>query len=314
MIDIASLWDTHAPQLEQLTALLRATFPDDRVAITRELAATVASALPEKAQESVFGELIGSLVGIEFPPIEPEFIVGYYVGEATHTRFAGPGSDEIVHRFVGRVPMVRVRLPETQQDISTAIGIVFAGDHRLYTRPIFVEHYKDFLGWEPTRVELLTPARYLGARFGAIATYALFDEKGYRGFALEAGMATGEPMVVYASRDGSEIVRRAGYSPTPFSTSSQFYAGYASFDRYGEPQMLNVDVMPARDQKRVIEVDVAYKPNDGGDRVWPARLTAEAAMRVAAIGERLGKPLPGVGPLGGILAAFGRELEWEVSP
>jgi len=309
--DILKIW-SERPELTQLGTLLRNVFPDDRIAIASEFVELVASALPEEVQESLFGEVLDLVLGNERRE-EAQSVIGYYEAEATHTRFNPDGSK--VHRFTAVVPMARVLLPEVREDISTKIGIVYAGDHRLYTRPIFIEHYKSFIGWEPERIELLTPARMFGARFAAVATYALFKRGGeFGGFVLEAGMATGEPMVLYASPNGETLIRRAGYAPTPFSLSSHFYRGRAFF-RGAEPDSLLVDVLPhPTSTAPIVSVAVNYASVVEVDAKWPAKLTVEAAMRVAAIAERLGKPVPGAELVAPVLAELGRALPWEMKP
>ena len=311
MTDFIKLW-ADRPELTQLGTLLRTVFPDPRVAVASELVEIVASALPEEIQESLFGEVLDAVLGNE-PAEETASVVGYYEAHAEHTRFAADQSK--VHSFVAALPMVRVLLPETKQDIATKIGIVYAGDHRLYTLPLFVEHYAAFLGWTPTRVEVLTPARFFGARFAAVATYVLYDGDKIRGYVLEAGMATGEPMVMYASPEGAPIFRRSGYAPTPFSATSNFYRGNALFSEKREPVSLEVDVFDHVSAKNPhVQVLVAYQPVVELARVWPAVLTAQAAMRVAAIAERLGKPMSGVELVAPLLAHYGRALPWSVQP
>lgn len=306
---------------DQMRAVLRRAFPDPRAVITSELVDRSLRLLPEHVQESVIGEVLGVALDREVPTVEGEHVLGYYEAHATHERHG-------VHRFVGTVPMVRVRLPSVPatvdedgaptgvgyEDISTAIGIVFAGDHRLHSLELFRAHYREHLDFVPARVELLTPARYLGARFAAVATYAARDEHGaVRAWVLEAGMATGEPMVLFLS-EGGPITRRAWYSPTPFSSDRHFYTGDARFDADGRPESLRVDVREGREAAPHITVTVDYDDVEQPSPTFASRLTVEAACRVAAIAEKIGKPIPGAELLAPLLAALGRELDWEVEP
>lgn len=303
---ISKLWESHEATLRQLGGAIKAAFPDPRTQVTNELIEQVAAVLPDELQENLFGEVLGLVLWAQIPAVETAQIIGYYEVAATHTR---PGT----HRFTGRVPFVRVHLPDAErEDISTRIGIVYAGDHRLYTRKIFNEHYEDFLGWSVDRIELLTPARYLGARFAAVAIYMLYRGGKVAGFALEAGMATGEPMVVFCSKDGTPIVRRCGYSPTPFSDSGFFYDGAFAYDKLtGEPHLLAVDVLKtAGAGEKIVGVEAVFTRHDDIEPVFPSLLTAQAAMRVAAIAVARGSS----DPMMQLLAPFGQKLDWAVAP
>lgn len=302
---------------DQMRAVLRRAFPDPRGVITDEIVDVSLRLLPEHVQESAIGEVLAIALDREVPEIESAHVLGYYEGHARHERHG-------VHAFTGTVPMVLVRLPSVPgsaedperrfEDISTGIGIVFAGDHRLHSIEIFRAHYCEHLDFVPSSVELLTPARYLGARFAAVATYAARDEHGdVRAWVLEAGMATGEPCVLYLS-EGGPITKRTWYAPTPFSSDRNFYTGDARFDAGGRPESLRVDVREGREAPPHITVTVDYDEVEQPSPTFASRLTVEAACRVAAIAEKIGKPIPGAELLSPLLAALGRELDWEVEP
>lgn len=296
---------------EQMRAILRRAFPDPRGVITDEIVETSLRMLPEEIQKSVIGEVLHLVLSDE-APLEGAEVLGYYEAHARHERLG-------VHAFTGTVPMVRVRLPERyvpgQTDIQTGIGIVFAGDHRLHSLELFRQHYDEHLDFQIGSVELVTPARFLGARFAAVATYIVKDAAGaVRAFVLEAGMATGEPMVLFLSPTGAPITRRSWYVPTPFSSDAHFYRGEATFGPDGEPTELRVDVLPARDADPHVTVVVHYEAVEQISAGFPSRLTVEAACRVAAIAEKTGKPIPGAELLAPLLAALGRELDWEIDP
>lgn len=295
-------------QFESFRSLLRAVYPDPRVDITNMLVETTIRALPEEVQESLFGEVIGAVTGLPIPEEESAEVLGYYLARATHERHG-------VHRFTATLPMVRVRLPETRQDVATRIGIVYAGDHKLHSREKFVFHYDGHLDFAVGDIELLTPARYFGARFGAIATYLVKDKNGkLAAYVLEAGMATGEPVVIYLAPELGPIMRRSWYTPTPFSSDTHIYEGLARAEDDGEPRSLEVQVRTEKGAAPHLTATVEYERVENPPTVWPALLTAEAAIRVATIAERLGKPVPGAEWAVPVLAKFGRTLDWEKKP
>lgn len=298
--------------LSDLGEVLRAAFPDPKAQIGAELARRVLSVLPEDIQRSTIGEVLQPLLGGDAHKRGAE-VLGYYMAFAKHTR-------QGVSSFVGQLPMALIRLPERGPvDIETDFGICFAGDRKLYSAELVRSHYATIIRDQIGEVHLLTPPRYYGARFGAIATYVLHDIDGaVMGYVLEAGMATGEPMVTYiADQLDQPITRRSWYTPTPFSDARGYYRGHATFTEDGKPDELRVDVLKALGDDPHVTVEVHYEEvNEEGvalDGRWPAILTAQAAARVAAIGEKLGRPIGGgienaVAPL---LAQWARNtLSW----
>ena len=78
-------------------------------------------------------------------------------------------------------------------------------------------------------MDLITPARALHTRFGAIAVYLGYRNKADRGptfYLLEAGTATGDAKMIYFSPDMKPIGSvTSGYLPTPFVTMRNTYSG-----------------------------------------------------------------------------------------
>lgn len=317
---------------ESMRELVRKTFPDARAPTPSDgLVGLVINALPEEARVAIgiakdvapllattldkvldgISQAQGRARGVAQEDARDAAKTSYFLASATHTRH-GHGA----HEFVGHLPMVRIQLPESQPtDFETHFGTVYAGDHKVHTVELVREKYREFFSFQIGAVYLTTPARYLGSRFGAIATYEVMDEAGERrAWILEAGMATGESMVLYASPHAQPIERVSWYHPTPFSSPNNWYRGTATFDEHG-PTVLHVQVSTPeeRKQKQVhMEVRVMYVSvvGDGDITPLPAKLTAEAAMRVAAIAVARGD----MNPLYLALAPFGHALEWSKRP
>lgn len=291
---------------ERTRAILRAAFPDPRIQIGLDLVDAVIPALPTDLQRSIVGEVLDRVTDV--PALEESSLVmGYYTVHARHAR-------QGVHAFVGAVPFVRVRVPEVQTDIPTKIGMVYAGDHKLYTLPQVRAELGEHVDFEIGSAEWITPARYFGARFSAVAILVLRDDHGViAGYSLEAGMATGEPMVRYLARHREDrIVRRSWYAPTPLSHDRQTYAAEIAWEG-SDPSELRIEVRDSEGTPPHMEVRARFVPTEARP-IWPSLLTAQAAMRVAAICERMDRPLPG-GPLGALFAAAGRAtLDWEERP
>ena len=205
-----------------------------------------------------------------------------------------------------------IEMMEKYPDLREATDELVARIMRV--QELYNQKYREFLGFEVASVWLTTPARYFGSRFGAIATYELMDgEAERRAWILEAGMATGEAMVLYTSPHGQPIERVSWYQPTPFSAPTNWYRGAATFDEAG-PRSLHVQVStPAeREQKKShVEVAVAYEAVAQAEApAVPAQITAEAAMRVAAIAVARGD----MNPVYLALAPFGHGLDWVKRP
>jgi hypothetical protein len=263
---------------EAMRGLVRQTFPDRKApAPSDDLTSLVIDALPEEARAAI-GIAKGVALGAEqiremvarrlgeargIDQADHTDLASYFIAEARHTR-NGPGT----HEFVAHLPMVRIELFEDRvTDFETAFGTVFAGDHKLNTVNAVRDKYAEVLAFPITRVFLTTPARYGGARFGAIATYELVDDRAEtHAWILEAGMATGEAMVLYTSQHGQPIERLSWYKPTPFSAETNWYRGMTTFrPNGGGPETLVVQVSTPEERKQKqfhMEVAVRYQKLD----------------------------------------------------
>lgn len=297
-----------ATEYEAIRSLVRATFPDKRCKIGNATVDAFVAGLPEEAQIALCGgkvvleHVLGANLGRD-----PE-VVCFYDIEAVHSRIVAPGE----HSFVGHLQMVRVRLPESEgKDITTPIGIVYRGDHKLSNVDQIRQKYGKTLGYRVSRVELVTPARWpahLGARFAAVAVYILYDTTGTpRGYILEAGMATGEPMVTFLARDrGNTITQPAWYAPTPFSDEKNWYHGRAVIDATGDLKAVDVDVRSTERGEPHLTVRASFQRTSDTTPVHAARLTAAAGLRVAAIADAMGR----ADLIMKLLAPFGRAQPW----
>jgi hypothetical protein len=204
----------------------------------------------------------------------------YYDVEAIHDR-AIPDLDP----FKGRLSMVRVTLPQTNAqiaDIQTGIGSVGVRDHLYRSVEEFKTTYQEPPYTHTTRLDLVTPPRELGVRFGAVSAYL-----GYTGgalptfYVLEAGTATGDPKVPFACAtiDGS-IVAYGGYHPTPFSNKSHVYRGTLTV--VGDsPAKLSM-TSEATPHQPYITLTVTFTETTTPRNIWPGFLIARAGLIVLA--------------------------------
>ncbi|MEZ4297131.1 MAG: hypothetical protein R3B70_19350 [Polyangiaceae bacterium] len=252
-----------------------------------------------------------------------------YIGNATHHRArsmtnSNLGSNSNVpfqSEFVGHLPLVRVPLPASfpvgqNPSVRTAIGqVYFSSDHLVGSVELVNQKFAASVGFPAARVDLITPARtgITRSRFGAIAAYL-----GYAGagdfepsfYILEAGMATGQPMVLYLGKTmDTIIVQRSGYVPTPYSSASNFYRGWLTVTD-NEPVEMVVQPFPPEEQKYA-QISVQYQRVNGTSND-PFELLIEAAMRVALIGQTMGVP-SGV-PLQEVMAGLAKTLPWVTLP
>lgn len=317
----AAVLETLPPEVrEGVRGLIQRSFPDPRCVPGDGLIGAFLAGLPEEAQLAVCGAKIAADILLDLTPSEDANVVCYYTASAVHERLAAPGK----HAFVGTVPYVRVRLPEEAGiNISTKLGIVFAGDHKLDCAGRVRNKYGFMLDYTLKRVELITPARYpthFGSRFAAVAIYALYDESDtLRSHVLEAGMATGEAMVAFVSPNMNEIVRTSWYKPTPFSDERNTYVGTVGWsgdeieqlhvDVFGAQPLPATDVHPAGDPHLRIAATFERLPAAPA-AIVPAKLTAEAGLRIAAIAKARGSK----DVLMLALAPFGEALPWIRKP
>jgi hypothetical protein len=281
---------------EGVRKTLRAAFPGHQGQIDDSL---VDSVIHELQRRDVPG--IG-LLNLPAPPAAPtQAFESYplYVAHAQHHRVLAMNSDKPFHsEFVGYLPTVRVPLPQAlnlnNESVWTAIGNVdFGRDHLAGSVELLTTLFQDELGYAPARVDLITPARVLGVRFAAIAVYL-----GYRNatdatpsfYVLEAGLATGQAAMLYLGPViNGTIVKRAGYTPTPFSSPDNTYTG--TLEVVGdEPSQLRI-FSQAPGQADYIEVIVNYEAVATPPLILPVALTVEAVARVALIGKTMDVPV-----------------------
>jgi hypothetical protein len=247
-----------------------------------------------------------------------------YLGKATHHRVKSmpPASRPMQSEFMLALPMVRVQLPESltaeSAVVATEIGDVdLRTDHLLGSVDLVAEKYggAGYLGARPERVELITPARSLNSRFGAIAVYLGYRKKGDRApwfYLLEAGTATGNAKMIYFSPDMKPIKSVTSYYlPTPFVTMRNTYSGgivMKPAPNDDEPDKLIVESRAPGEKDPYITVTVVYERAPKMDLPVPIELTADAGARVAVIAEAMG--LRSAEELEPVLAGLGTTLHW----
>lgn len=310
---------------ERVRAVLQRLFPGDGAPVPDEAVAGVVQALwqdhaarlkalglPDLSPGRLAAPLVDAPLGAALHPL--------YLAHAAHHRVrAAASADAFESEFLGDLPMVRVPLPAALDGSScavlTAIGAVdLANDHLAGSVAIIADQFGAELGYAPARVDLITPARLAGTRFGAIAVYLGYREAADAGpsfYVLEAGTAPGVPRQLYlgAAMD-TVIVAPSGYQPTPFSAVDDTYRGWLVVGD-DEPVQLVVQ-SSAPGLPFYIQVTVRYERVTLPPVVWPAALILEAAARVAALADAL--HVPSGEPVEGLLAAIGRELPWVTEP
>lgn len=222
----------------------------------------------------------------------------YYLGYGTHARMAAPHS-----LFTGELPLVRISLPSegtsmTLPDIETEGGVCLPQDRLFPSIDVFWATYGDdplLKFGRPERIDLITPPRLKGNRFGAIALYLAYGKATDEApcfYALEAGLATGQPRIPYLGRTMDKvIVTQSNYRPTPFSGPSHWYEGRLKMKENdpGEPDELIVGVFrqkPPKDQ--YLQVTVRYEKRDEPVMTNPLHLTLAAGARLTAVADALG--------------------------
>jgi len=202
----------------------------------------------------------------------------YYDIEAIHDRSI-PDLDP----FKGRMSMVRVTLPQTDaevRDIYTGIGTVGTRDYLYRSVAEFKRTYQGLPYSATTRMDLITPARELGMRFGAISAYL-----GYTGastpsfYVLEAGTATGEPKVPFACATiNGGVVAYSGYQPTPFAKKDHVYRGNLTVVGDNPAQLWLTAEATAH--APYITLSVTFTETATPRNIWPGFLIVRAASIV----------------------------------
>lgn len=208
----------------------------------------------------------------------------YYWVTATHAR-AAPGGFE---PFTGELAMVRVTLAQrTPKTFHTAFGTVAPGDHLIDTVYEANQKYATHLGYELSRVDMITPARDV-LRFGAISVlfgYKNKTDKKPSCYILEAGTATGQPKVLYLGKKvGEPINTYAGYAPTPFACAQHAYYGILTAQNDDDPDTLSIssrEIENGVSQQPYIRVTIKWELQEGGlKNIWPGFLITRAATIV----------------------------------
>lgn len=251
-----------------------------------------------------------------------------YLGHAIHHRqkSMGPAPKPMESKFTKALPIVRVRLPEklTAETtvIETEIGDVdLAKDHLLGSIDLIASKYSDaaHLGFRPGRVDLLTPARSVGTRFGAIAVYLGYRAAGDKGpsfYLLEAGTATGDAKMIYFSPSMAPITNVTSYyQPSPFVTMQNTYSGgvtMAPAPHEDEPLSLLVESRTPGDPDPYLTVLVSYVRSPTIELPMPVELIINAAARIAAIAKAMG--VSSTEPLEEVLADLAKSFYWMDGP
>lgn len=311
-------------KFESIRRTLQRSFPSAQVTDDK-VSAVVAVLLSEQSRFAKAG--VRSETPQEKAPISRRVKEGehpLYLGHADHhrVRSAPPESRPMQSRFNMALPMVRVPLPEKLEGenpvISTAIGDVYLSrDHLLGSVELVASKYAgaDYLGYRPERVDLVTPARVFGTRFGAIAVYLGYKKKSDRGpsfYMFEAGAATGDAKMIYFSKDFSPIKDATSYYlPTPFVSMRNTYTGYVKMrpaPREDEPELLHIESRAVGEKDPYITIKLDYERVKELDNPVPAELTLDAGARVALIAESMG--ISDAEEFQKVLARIAKDFAW----
>ncbi|MFO0755773.1 MAG: hypothetical protein U0359_04750 [Byssovorax sp.] len=325
----SSMKDAVTPaKFEEIRTTLQRSFPDAK--ITDTVVGSVIAVLV--ADQAHFGKAgIKDAKDHELAPISKrvkEKEHPLYLGHADHHRVRSmpPEAKPMESEFSLPVPMVRVRLPETLEGdnpvISTAVGDVYLSkDHLLGSIDLLTSKYggPDYLGYRPERVDLITPARGLGTRFGAIAIYLGYKKRTDKGpsfYMFEAGTATGDPKMIYFSPDFRPIKDAVShYLPTGFVSTHNRYSGYVKMrpaPDEDEPELLYIESRAPGATDPYITVKLNYERAREFELPVPAELTLDAAARIAVIAETMG--VSNAVELQKVLAQIGKDFSWIERP
>lgn len=288
-----------AERYEKMRRCLQHAFPDHATVVSDQ-------AVDTAFQVAKFEWHATELQGLAIPPLPAPVAAAnaaafeYYEGRATHMRVAAPGSS-----FTGHLPLVRFRLPDkgttqTLPTIHTPAGDLLPVDRLNPSVDVLwaTYHTDPLLKFgRPERVEMITPPRLTGARFGAISIYLCYAKEHDPApsfFILEAGLATGQARMPFLGRTMDHtIVAQTQYKPTTFSQPFHYYVGHLSMrqDAPSEPDVLTVkvhDKQPPHDP--YLHVTVEYIKRNTPLLTNPFWLTVTAGARVQAIADALGIP------------------------
>jgi hypothetical protein len=231
----------------------------------------------------------------------------YYQGQAAHRRHEGPRID-----FVGAVNMVRVPLPERQDDeheIATKIGKVRAGDHGVFDRGVIESVFSveaieatHKARWPESKllahtVELYTGGRVdhlpfglVDSRFTPVSLFIARDRAGRAiWFVVQSSFFNGKPGRLYAAETmDHEIHIAAGFKPTPFADPHHAYRIWLTMAN-DRPERLIGEMSYAKPDLRYLRVELDYVRLPGPPRSnSPLRAQVVAFSRVCAIENWMG--------------------------
>lgn len=207
----------------------------------------------------------------------------YYNVRATHDR-----EDPDLDPFVGRIPMVRVRLPTRKsrsKNFKTAIGSVLMSDHFYHSVEEFRSRYQGSPPYDSAiRLDLITPPRAnpFALRFGAISAYlGYLNEDAVPDFyVLEAGTATGQPKVPFpAPSFEAGIWAWAGYKPTPFTNKKHIYKGRLEWRESGTKR-LSIEVRKNATSQPYMRLNAVFEETKKPWKIWPGFMILKAATIV----------------------------------
>jgi hypothetical protein len=246
-------------------------------------------------------------------------VLGYYTAEATHSRTR---NGQPWDSFIGRLPLVRVRLAQSDRSqIVTAIGVVDDTTSLYRTVDEFNARLAGESNFRPaSTVHLITPPRMAGERFAAVSAYLSYSDPADtspQAYLLEAGLAQGGPRVpFYGSTMDTTIVKQTNYEPTPFSRTSHWYRGDLAVTG-NEPARLHIDVFVDQaltQQYMAVDVRFVRETAQSVSKINPLFLRAEAALRVIAVAESIGLNVGAPDFVQTILATVARALPWVQPP
>lgn len=295
-----------AERWEQVKKSLQKCWPDERSKVSDELVDEFFRAAKHEWKSA-------DLAGLNLDPPKIPAKNGtapasrFYLAYGTHTRYG-----DAAHEFTGELPMIRYDLPQhgtslTVPKIETEGGDALGVDRLFPSIDTLWAKYGDdplLTFGRPERVELITPPRLRGARFGAIAIYLAYGKKTDKGpcfYVLEAGLATGQPRMSYLGRTMDwTIVSQSHYTPTPFSGPSHYYRGRLKMQTADPAELdtLTVEVFenqpdkdPAKDTPALghyMTVTVRYETRNEPVMTNPMLLTIAAGARLSMVADALG--------------------------